>query len=172
MFFCCKCCVLSGRSLFDELITRPEESYRLSCVVVCDLETSWMRRSWPTGGCCANKKNILPKTAVCRILFPLQTANVAYFQRKIQLSEFSAYPDGSSSELSRISGVLLYEKIKFQILVQSNPNISSRTLRERESLWTEISSYSLLWFTVTPQISVKKHWSYTLALPSVKFRNI
>jgi len=32
--------VLSGRSLFDELITRPEESYRLWCVVVCDLETS------------------------------------------------------------------------------------------------------------------------------------
>jgi len=37
-FFCCKCCVLSGRGLCDELITRPEESYRLLCVVVCDLE--------------------------------------------------------------------------------------------------------------------------------------
>jgi hypothetical protein len=31
--------VLSGRGLCDELITRPEESYRLWCVVVCDLET-------------------------------------------------------------------------------------------------------------------------------------
>jgi hypothetical protein len=31
--------VLSGRGLCDELITRPEESYRLCCVV-CDLETS------------------------------------------------------------------------------------------------------------------------------------
>ena len=30
----------SGRGLCDELITRPEESYRLWCVVVCDLETS------------------------------------------------------------------------------------------------------------------------------------
>jgi len=30
---------LSGRGLCDELITRPEESYRLCCVVVCDLET-------------------------------------------------------------------------------------------------------------------------------------
>jgi hypothetical protein len=29
--------VLSGRGLYDELITRPEESYRLWCVV-CDLE--------------------------------------------------------------------------------------------------------------------------------------
>ena len=42
--------------LCDELITRPEESYRLWCVVVCDLKTSWMRRPWPTGGCCAKKK--------------------------------------------------------------------------------------------------------------------
>jgi len=31
---------LSGRGLCDELITRPEEFYRLCCVVVCDLETS------------------------------------------------------------------------------------------------------------------------------------
>jgi len=30
--------VLSGRGLCDELITRPEESYQLWCVVVCDLE--------------------------------------------------------------------------------------------------------------------------------------
>jgi len=33
---------LSGRGLCDELITRQEESYRLCCVVVCDLETSRM----------------------------------------------------------------------------------------------------------------------------------
>ena len=39
MSVCCECCVLSRRGLFDELITRPEESYRLWCVVVCDLET-------------------------------------------------------------------------------------------------------------------------------------
>ena len=32
--------MLSGRGLCDELITCPEESYRLWCVVVCDLETS------------------------------------------------------------------------------------------------------------------------------------
>ena len=32
------CCQVGG--LCDELITRPEESYRLCCVVVCDLETS------------------------------------------------------------------------------------------------------------------------------------
>ena len=40
IFVCCECRVLSGRGLCDELITRPEESYRLLCVDVCDLETS------------------------------------------------------------------------------------------------------------------------------------
>jgi len=34
MFVCCVCCVLSGRGLCDKLITHPEESYRLWCVVV------------------------------------------------------------------------------------------------------------------------------------------
>jgi len=42
IFVCCECRVLSGRGLCDELITHPEESYRLCCVVVCDLETSRM----------------------------------------------------------------------------------------------------------------------------------
>jgi len=39
-FLCCECCVLLGRGLCDELITRPEESYRMWRIVVCDLETS------------------------------------------------------------------------------------------------------------------------------------
>jgi hypothetical protein len=43
MFVCCKCCVLSGRGLCDKLATRPEESYRLWRVAVCDIETSSMR---------------------------------------------------------------------------------------------------------------------------------
>ena len=42
IFVCCECRVLSGRGLCDELITRPQESYRLCCVVVCDPETSRM----------------------------------------------------------------------------------------------------------------------------------
>jgi hypothetical protein len=42
IFVCCECRVLSGRGLCDELITRSEGSYRLCCVVVCDLETSRM----------------------------------------------------------------------------------------------------------------------------------
>ena len=59
MFVCCECCVLSGRGLCDELITRPEEFYRLRCVVEGDLETSRMRRPWPVLGRSATKKKLI-----------------------------------------------------------------------------------------------------------------
>jgi len=49
MFFCCDCRVLSGRRLCDELITRPEESYRLWCVVCV----------WP--------RNLLEEEAMTRV---------------------------------------------------------------------------------------------------------
>ena len=71
MSVCCNCCVLSGRGLCDGLITRPEESYRLWCVVVCDLETSIMRRSWPTGGLSrqkqTNKQNPVVNLRITRV---------------------------------------------------------------------------------------------------------
>jgi hypothetical protein len=51
--------VLSGRGLCDELITCPEKSYRLWCVVVCNMETTIMRRPWPTGG---GGEAVAPKT--------------------------------------------------------------------------------------------------------------
>jgi hypothetical protein len=38
MSVCCEFCVLSGRGFCDELITNPEESYRLLCVIVPYLE--------------------------------------------------------------------------------------------------------------------------------------
>jgi hypothetical protein len=50
MFVCCECCVLSGRGLCDGLITRPEESYRMWRVVVCDQETSKTKRLKPATG--------------------------------------------------------------------------------------------------------------------------
>ena len=43
MSVCCVCFVLSVRGLCDELISRPEASYRLWYVAVCDIEISWMR---------------------------------------------------------------------------------------------------------------------------------
>jgi hypothetical protein len=55
----CDCCVLSGRVLCDKLITRPEESYRRWRVVVCDLETSRMRRPWPALGRSATGQKIV-----------------------------------------------------------------------------------------------------------------
>ena len=56
MSVCYDCCVLSGRGLCDELITRPEEFYQLCRVVVCDLETSRIRVPWPALGHSATGK--------------------------------------------------------------------------------------------------------------------
>jgi hypothetical protein len=55
MFDCCECCVLSVRGLCDELITRPEESYRLWRVVF-DLETS-KEEAKPLRGCEIQTRN-------------------------------------------------------------------------------------------------------------------
>jgi len=71
MFVCCECC----RGLCDELITRPEESYRLWCVVVCDLETSRMR-PWPTVP--QKKKNLsLPILLLKRFLVSTSSFSVS-----------------------------------------------------------------------------------------------
>ena len=45
MSACCECCVLSVRGVCDGPIPRPEESYRLWCVLACYLETSRMRQA-------------------------------------------------------------------------------------------------------------------------------
>jgi len=75
MFVCCECCVLSGGGLCDELITRPEESYRLWCVVVCDLETSRTRR---LGRSATAKKKIYPLYASNRLPIHHQEAVTVY----------------------------------------------------------------------------------------------
>jgi hypothetical protein len=44
---CCECCVLSSRGLCDGPIPRPEESYRLWCVIVCDkMNNNPLRLTW------------------------------------------------------------------------------------------------------------------------------
>jgi hypothetical protein len=58
MDVCRECCVLSGRGLRDELITLPEESYRMWCIV-CDLATSRMRRPWPASGRSTARQQII-----------------------------------------------------------------------------------------------------------------
>ena len=57
--------VLSGRGLCDRLITSPEGSYRMWCVVVCYLETSRMRRPWPELGRSATKQNAWSFVITC-----------------------------------------------------------------------------------------------------------
>ena len=80
-------CLLSGRGLCDELITRPEESCRLWCVVVCDLETSRIRRPWHALGRSATvlKKKKLPFCSVRR-----QIALNMYYRSLLDVSRFLA----------------------------------------------------------------------------------
>jgi hypothetical protein len=59
VFVCCVWCVLSGRGLCDELITRPEESYRMWRVVVCDQETSCGDEAIARAGLQSQKKKNL-----------------------------------------------------------------------------------------------------------------
>ena len=54
----CECCAFSDRVLCDEPIIRPEESYRLWCVTVYDLEPTRMTQPWPALGCSAKTKNV------------------------------------------------------------------------------------------------------------------
>jgi hypothetical protein len=82
MFVSYECCVLSGRGLCDELIISPEESYRLWCIVVCDLETSRMRRPWPALGhsTTANKINSEINMSLCLINYFDFTSYMAYIR--------------------------------------------------------------------------------------------
>jgi len=63
--------MLSGRGLCDGLITRPGESYRLWCIVVCDQEASETRRLKPATGLWKYKHNGLwrpeNKQTICGI---------------------------------------------------------------------------------------------------------
>jgi hypothetical protein len=63
MSVCCVLCVVRC----DELITCPEDPYRLWCVVVCDQETSRMRRPWPAWGRSATEKNGTVNCAACEV---------------------------------------------------------------------------------------------------------
>ena len=56
MLFSCERYVLIGRGHWHELITRPEETYRVWCVVFCDLVTWRMRRHWPALAAASRKE--------------------------------------------------------------------------------------------------------------------
>jgi len=68
MFVYCECCVLSGRGLRDELITRPEESCRLWCVVVCDQENVVNQEARAHWGLSRHKKKWLCKLNIIPLM--------------------------------------------------------------------------------------------------------
>ena len=74
----CLLWVLWGRGLWKEPITRPEESYRLWCVVVCDLETSRMWRPWPALGRSATAKKKTHNHHACYMPAPYHTHSFDY----------------------------------------------------------------------------------------------
>ena len=90
MSVCCECCVLSGRGLCDELITRPGESYRIWCVIVCDLETSRMLSPWSALGRSAQKKKKLPE------IKKQFTVNTKPFKRLTFIQSEVLQPEGRS----------------------------------------------------------------------------
>jgi len=72
MSVCCECCVLSGRGLCKELITRPEESYRLWCLV-CDIEKITLMNEDegqdPLGGYrTKRKKNVVIRPSLYKVI--------------------------------------------------------------------------------------------------------
>jgi hypothetical protein len=57
----CECFVLPLRGLCNGPIARPEMSYRLWCVIVCDLDTSRKRRACSRLRSCAVEENKICK---------------------------------------------------------------------------------------------------------------
>jgi len=76
MFVCCECRVLSGRSLCDELITLPEESYRLWCVVVCDLENLMNEEAMTHVGSQCHRKKVLLSSVLLHVSMHLHHLQV------------------------------------------------------------------------------------------------
>ena len=116
MFVCCDWCVLSGRGLCDELITHPEESYRMSCVVVYDLEISWIRRLWLTGGCRAKKK----QTKHFGLIIPNSQVNKkpssVYFYSRFSLSYFRPVTWFQTTSFSRLSSHYYFQEQRQQYI--------------------------------------------------------
>ena len=71
-----ECCVLSGRGLCDELITRPEGTYRQWCVIVGDQNNLGNEEAMARVGPCAKRNINLPtEDAAAHQLKMLQHTN-------------------------------------------------------------------------------------------------
>jgi hypothetical protein len=113
---CCECCMLSGRGLCEEPITRPEESYRLCCVVVCDSETSWMRRTRPPG---REGGGLLPQTQKNIYLQRVRCLQAGVYNAMIQASRIP----GSQSNVPVFKYQYWYRKCRL-----SNTNLKNNCL--------------------------------------------
>jgi len=74
MSLCCESCQVEVFAMNWSLVQRSPT--RLWCVVVCDLETSWTRRPWPTGGLLRQKKKKLIWTFISFWCLQLQFCEV------------------------------------------------------------------------------------------------
>ena len=79
MFVCCECCVLSRTGLCDELISRPEEYYRLWCVVVWsrNLVNEETLAHWEGGGRCRSKNSQTNKNPLINAAWRPRTLKIS-----------------------------------------------------------------------------------------------
>jgi hypothetical protein len=72
-FFCCECCQIEVSATSWSLVQTSPTDCGVSSE--CDLDTSWMRRPWPTGGLLSQKQTTLISQVgrKCVLIFPLIT---------------------------------------------------------------------------------------------------
>jgi len=126
------------------VVTRPEESYRLWCVVVCDLETSRMMRPWPALGRSATGKKI---HIFIRVFFLIRI----YWSHVLAVA-FHFYQTNSTWSKTIIGKIFVH---LYLIIVQQDANYSVYYISARSSTcfgcWHPSSSYSsrLVTFNIT-----------------------
>jgi hypothetical protein len=132
---CCECCVLLGKGFCNGPITRPEESYRVRCTVVCDIETSWMRRPWHALGRSA-------KTSLTNIALD-QTQQFIYTASSVQRQVYSVKCTASSvqrqvySVKCTVSSVqhLRIMNFRFRFVSICHPVVMVVLILDPESCW-------------------------------------
>jgi hypothetical protein len=163
--------VLSGRGLCDELITRPEESYRKWCVVLCDLETSWMRRPWPTGGLSRQKQinkfvNQLHKNTTDDLTLKFWHANCAAARQLLPYDYVATpsicYISSSSSSSSSSSCSWRIRRVSYSLILKMKlvPPPLPRSSYVPSSFWSIL--WRLFWYDIYVNCSwVVSRWQYT-----------
>jgi len=116
---------LSGRGLCDELITRPEESYRLCCVVVCDLETSRMGAPYTY-----DISRLRVKTVRHRSVFFSETSDISGFLTSI-LFFLRSYLKANVYTNNPHSRNNLKQTIQYYMLMFVNPCVIVRFIKKK-----------------------------------------